>query len=360
MESFPSNVRELAKEIAAFATSNQGTILIGVSDSGDLVGVNDADTLERRNQLLARLHGICRGTVKPAITPTAKFAVEDGETVLVILVPKGHQPVYYSHNVPYVRHITESRPAEPHEVVQFIRAWLSTANLEAEADPYADLLSQLASILVDVVIYGEQTEEREVNPWLDLWRAQYQNAAERLRQLAVDDVAIGHGLPDELNALAASLEAVAQFRLYLGCAREFGPLKQRALDTARRVKSRYVDPVPLSESALANAREVIATSARELDSFVPRMANMVEQGRIEDVQSKASEIGYTLLRVSYYNIDALYEGVAERLRVIARGLHLVETMRLYLDGGRSMQAILQRIQEQQEALAQLVTELGQG
>ena len=34
---FPENTSDLAKEIAAFATSNQGTILIGVSDPGNLV-----------------------------------------------------------------------------------------------------------------------------------------------------------------------------------------------------------------------------------------------------------------------------------------------------------------------------------
>ena len=32
MESFPQTARDLAREIAAFATTNQGTILIGVSN----------------------------------------------------------------------------------------------------------------------------------------------------------------------------------------------------------------------------------------------------------------------------------------------------------------------------------------
>ena len=49
MEKFPENARELAKEIAAFATSNTGTILIGVSDSGDLVGLEEANSLEGRD-----------------------------------------------------------------------------------------------------------------------------------------------------------------------------------------------------------------------------------------------------------------------------------------------------------------------
>ena len=41
-ERFPDNVRDLAKEIAAFATSNDGTIILGVSDGGDIQGYVDA------------------------------------------------------------------------------------------------------------------------------------------------------------------------------------------------------------------------------------------------------------------------------------------------------------------------------
>ena len=38
---FPDQARELGKEIAAFSTSNDGIILIGVGDDGDIVGVPD-------------------------------------------------------------------------------------------------------------------------------------------------------------------------------------------------------------------------------------------------------------------------------------------------------------------------------
>jgi len=79
---FPENTSKLAKEIAAFATSNQGTILIGVSDSGDLVGIDGANDLTVRDNLLKRLEGICRGAVKPSITPIAKFAIENKLVVL--------------------------------------------------------------------------------------------------------------------------------------------------------------------------------------------------------------------------------------------------------------------------------------
>src|SRR5271166_484092 len=73
MEFFPQQARELAKEVAAFATSNQGIILLGVSDSGDFVGLADAKTPEGRDSFVRRIEGICRGTLKPAITPRVCF-----------------------------------------------------------------------------------------------------------------------------------------------------------------------------------------------------------------------------------------------------------------------------------------------
>ena len=199
MESFPQQARDLAKEIAAFATSNQGTILIGVSNAGDLVGLDDASTFEGRDKLLRRIEGICRGTIKPAITPVARFAVESDHPVLVLLVPKGSQPVYYSGNVPYVRHITESRPAEPHEVIELVRAYLPAKEPDdGKPDPFDEIISRLALILRDVIIYCEESDERMLNPWLDLFRAQFEQAASELRELAIDDVAIEHDLADFL------------------------------------------------------------------------------------------------------------------------------------------------------------------
>ena len=73
MECYPENGYELSKEIAAFASSNPGTILIGVADDGSLVGLDDVDTPERRDRLCRRIEGVCSGNVRPAITPVVKF-----------------------------------------------------------------------------------------------------------------------------------------------------------------------------------------------------------------------------------------------------------------------------------------------
>ena len=51
MGSYPKNGHELSKEIAAFASSNPGTILIGVADDGSLVGLANVDTSKGRDLL---------------------------------------------------------------------------------------------------------------------------------------------------------------------------------------------------------------------------------------------------------------------------------------------------------------------
>ncbi len=360
MELFPNKALDLAKEIAAFATSNQGTILIGVSDDGDLIGLPEATTPEGRDSLSCRIGGICDGTVRPSITPAARFAIEGDQIVLVLVVPKGSQPVYYSRNIPYLRHMTESRSAEPHEVVELVQAWLPMADLGGnQADPYTELLSRLAPLLIDVIIYAEQAEERSINPWLDMWRAQYGQVAVELRSLAAEDVAVSKQLTSDLSDLANALDRVANFRLYLGGGSELSGLVNQALQMARQLKEQRIDTLPVSDTSLASARDILISSLRRLDDLVQRMDGMVNQGKVEDVQAEASQIGETVLRIGHYGVDALSQGLGERLRAVGRDLHLIETMRLYMDGGRSLQAVTDAVQRGAQRLTDVTETLRQ-
>ncbi len=359
-EIFPQNTRDLAKEIAAFATSNQGTILIGVSNSGDLVGIKSAENQEERDNLLKRLEGICRGTVKPAITPVAKFAVENDLVVLVVNVPHGRQPIYYSNNIPYVRHLTEARPAEPHEVLELITEYLASQSLgesENVPDDRSEFFSSLARVLVEVLIYAEQTNEREVNPWLDQWRSEFSYAAAELRELSAQDIAIEENIADELKEVSSALDAVASMRLTLGCGPKLKQLTEQAKEKVVAIKQRKIDSIQLSSDSIKHIRDTITMTARKLHDLVGRSHDMVEAGRIEELQAEASELGHQLLRISNYNIEALRDGVKEELTSTGRDLHLVETMRLYMDGGKSLQAILDKISDCNNSLSKLADQL---
>lgn len=353
---FPSNTRDLGKEIAAFASSNTGTILVGVDDTGDLIGLSGCSSAEGRDQLIRRLEGISKGTVKPSITPTAKFAVENGKVVLVILVPKGAQPVYYSSDTPYVRHLTQARPAEPHEVIERVAEHLQV--MPAPTGMMADdektrFYSGLARILSDILVVTDEADDRQFNPWLDMWRSDLGYAASELRDMAVSAIAEADGVDCELTKLASALDKVASMRLHIGSGDDLKQGVTQIAELAQEMMNRYVANAPLSESSLSQVRELIRTSALKLDDLRNRSVAMVESGRVEELQSQASELARPLARVCRYNIEPLGEAVRSELKELARTLHLTETMRLYLDGGASIRAVVDRVGESADKLCEL-------
>jgi hypothetical protein len=351
---FPQNVRELAKEIAAFASSNAGMLLLGVGNDGELVGLPTASTPEGRDSLLRRVGGVCHGAVKPAVRAAAAFAVEDDRAVLVVSVPKGAQPVYYCHEVPYIRHLTDSRPAEPNEVLELVRAWMATAPTDSDNESSA-LLSHLAAVLIDVIIYGEEREERGLNPWLDLWRAQYGQDAAQLRDLASSEEAQRQAIARSLFDLAKALDDVADFQLYLG-ETEFDSLVRTALEQATRLKADLIDPHPVSEQAVREAEKGVRAISRRLGDLVERMSALADDGRLDEVQAEASRLGRALLRIGHYSSKAVGEGRDTSLREIGRRLHLVETMEVCLDGGYSVGLVLQAVRERHAELQAILRE----
>jgi hypothetical protein len=107
--------RDLARHIAAFATSGGGILLIGVRDDGAISGINGADSVEGRDRWRKAIYAASRA-VKPAIVVAPDFIEVNGGTVLTVRIPRGNEPVYYYSNRPYIRDGQASRPAEPDEV----------------------------------------------------------------------------------------------------------------------------------------------------------------------------------------------------------------------------------------------------
>lgn len=115
-ENVPEQAYRLAKEIAAFATSGGGEILIGIS--GDLVGL-DVDNQTKRDKLFEHIHGIIN-SVKPTPRFNLCYAVEQSKTVLVIQINEQEKPIFYYDHKSYVRDNRRSRPAEPDEVQDLV------------------------------------------------------------------------------------------------------------------------------------------------------------------------------------------------------------------------------------------------
>ena len=95
---FKSDVRNsesLAAEIAAFANSNGGQIFIGVTDNGELSGLSKED-VSRINQLISNASShLVRS---PIAVHTQNIALDNGNIVIVLTVPKGIDKPYFDKN----------------------------------------------------------------------------------------------------------------------------------------------------------------------------------------------------------------------------------------------------------------------
>jgi hypothetical protein len=223
---------------------------------------------------------------------------------------------------------------------------------ESEAEALQGFLTHLSAELIEVILLGDQFNDRNLDPWLSALRARFQISASNLRQLAADDVAIRQVMAPEIEELAGVLEDAANLRIFNTGWPEFSELVTRAVATATTIKSRHIDGTTLSDEALQQLWSVLATSQRQLEGLASRTDKMVSQGHIEDVQREVSNLGATILRLGHY-----WKG-HEAIRSIGRDLHLIETIRI-AGGGRSVATIVERVKQNAAAFSELVEKLRQ-
>jgi predicted HTH transcriptional regulator len=78
---------DLADEIAAFANTDGGVVLCGVTDSGDVQGMSR----EQMDELEKHLTEVCTDNIKPAICPNIlRKEIEEGKPFLLVEIPQGH------------------------------------------------------------------------------------------------------------------------------------------------------------------------------------------------------------------------------------------------------------------------------
>lgn len=105
-------VDDVCKEVIAFANTNGGTLYIGVTDTGEIVGVDNPDST------ILQLNNKIRDAIKPDVTMFVHYDTLDVEQkkVITVIVQKGTGRPYYLGNKGmkpsgvYVRNGTSSDP----------------------------------------------------------------------------------------------------------------------------------------------------------------------------------------------------------------------------------------------------------
>ena len=116
-------VDEIKKKVVAFANSNGGTLYVGIKDSGEVVGLEDAETD------LMDVNNMIRDGIRPDVTLFTQGKIEqsDGKSIIAVQVQRGTNRPYYLAGKGmrpegvYIRHGTLAAPATDTAIRKMIR-----------------------------------------------------------------------------------------------------------------------------------------------------------------------------------------------------------------------------------------------
>ncbi|MDR1532962.1 MAG: putative DNA binding domain-containing protein [Clostridiales bacterium] len=141
-------VDDIKKEVIAFANSGGGTLYVGISDNGEIVGLTDAD------DDMTNINNMLRDGIKPDVTMFARSRVEDidGKHIVVVDVQSGTERPYYLSGKGirpegvFVRHGASSVPATDTAIRKMIR--------ETDGESY----EKLRSVEQELIFASADTE----------------------------------------------------------------------------------------------------------------------------------------------------------------------------------------------------------
>ncbi|MFY1666642.1 RNA-binding domain-containing protein [Pseudomonas sp. Pseu.R1] len=146
-----NNIDALAGELAAFANTSGGYLLIGVEDSGEVSGLNSAD-VARLNQLLSNA---ASQNIRPAINPLSSNLQTEQGLVIVVTVEAGlNKPYVDNQGRIWVKNGADKRRVTAREELQ--RLFQQAGLVCADAVPVAGCTVQD----IDAKAIGEYFERR--------------------------------------------------------------------------------------------------------------------------------------------------------------------------------------------------------
>jgi hypothetical protein len=332
---FPAQADKLAREIAAFATSNDGVILIGMTNDGALLGL-DADTPAKRDQLEQRVSGISRAVDPPVLVRTG-WALEQGRVVLVVFVSKGPEPVYFAQERPYLRHGSSARPAKAAEVTRLVKEFL-----QQPPDPTPSFLGSVTGTLASILRFGEEHPSHlcsgaDHEDWM--WHA---NFAQRvLRESAANTLAHKLGVDAALLETARALDRVLEFvPLFAERIPDFGQATQHAALMAQRLFNHLAPEGSLAPSLESGARELLIQKDRKLNDLWTRVAEEPLGPLLEEALKLTAADGVQLWEIYFYPLSFLSAPRRHEVRQVAAQLVALRRLPLYMDGGESQRRVV--------------------
>lgn len=343
---FPRQISDIGKEIAAFATTNDGTIFIGISDDGNICGIEDGFNQSVRSALVQRIEGVCHGPIAPSVTPSVQFAVVNGKVVAAVRVSRGPAPVYYASNIPYLRQVTAARPMKPDEVVDAIVQWQRANNPSLPATPESRFLTDLANFLVESDVALEDSFTFTLKPWVEEVRSWLANLSEEAREFSARATGEFINMRENLDQIARSFGRIASERPAIG--RSSLPImeeRHEARTAIQSIRDQWFGPDIFSNAANNANTENVVLTIRMLDDLSSRSDLKSPDFRILPTLEEAAKRGLELERAASLGAGLEKPSRISELRQIGADLRQLQTRRMPMDGGRSIARILDDLRE---------------
>lgn len=314
-----NQMREACKSLCGMLNTVEGfgRVIFGISPENEIVGLEgDLDSIQKT--LVQHI----KQKFEPSITISLLLEEHEKKNILILSAERARGVKYYEYDGrTYIKEGSTRRVMTIKEKEMLQRT--------PYIDPVYNLIIEIAPHIFDIIIFGEQYEQRIVKPWFDILRNQYRKIFKILIEFAFKDVLIQKGLDKKLIELSNSLEKIINMRLCFGCSQELEILFQSTIGKATSFKQNEIDLIPLSEDFYNNFKETILMNNNKLFVLNKRAGEMIKNYRSEEIQSEASEIGYSLLKLSFYNVQQIPNEFRLGLHDIAEKLHLLETFKFY-------------------------------
>lgn len=154
---------ELVKDLAAFANTDGGYLLIGVSDEGRVVGFQSSDHIEQR------VINLSRDISSPPLSPSL-YRVQMGEKeILVIRIKRGAQNLHMVRGKVYIRVHNEVRLASSSEITDIVlkRNHDKLRDLLQEKENLASLISRVSALSAELFKVKNLAAEAEAHDFFE-------------------------------------------------------------------------------------------------------------------------------------------------------------------------------------------------
>lgn len=248
----------------------------------------------------------------------------------------------------------EQMPAEPRKMLSkaLASALISifdSIEVESKATEKSNYLTSLNTTLTTIILFGEESRLREVDPWAQEVVNKFESSASDISDLIANEITEEYRIVDDLEELFELLNQVVDFQKAMGKESHdnFNSIIDKAVQNAWRLKKEYIDTTPLNEESKSEVPKLIKKHIRIIKQGIDRYERSdgdMKYSLFEKLLEEIPQSSEVLLKIGYYRLDDISPNLSETLRNEVRPMHLID-YQYEMQGSHYEEGIIDTIKE---------------